>query len=363
MKAGSVTHLPAVWSADHRQTTGQALVTARVVGRGGKWREYVYRGIGLRSVPSWCVGWLRLWIAAASNRLPTLYLVCSRSDGGFLRDVPALLCAFAGVRVVVHVHGSDITGLLLTKRPLSRLARALYARCEIVVPSAHLVEDLRAIKGATVHLCENFDPAIPAAGISASDGSVLTLCWNSNMMASKGFFDVAEAAKSAIAEGCSLRLVSIGSPIGDEELSRAGICARLASLRQNDWFDYRGILDPAAAAGLVATADVVALPSRYSAECQPLALIQAMCAGKEVVATDTPSLRATLGDYPARYVAPHCIAVLAAAFAALAREKAADPVGFAARNMPAAMVARQRFAADRFDRDIEAILGAPGDRA
>lgn len=351
-----------LWSADYTPLTGQALVTARVVRHQDtvSWREYVYSGAGLRMISTWAGAGLRLWRDIVLGRVRTLYLVCSRSNGGFLRDVPALLAARVGLRVIVHVHGSDIVDLLSARR-LSPLARALYARCEIVVPSAHLLEPLREVTSARLHLCENFffgDFPVSTAGATPPDPATLTVFWNSNVMASKGFFDLSGAVRQVSEEGLDVRLIAIGRPLGDEEMSLEEATQRLEELRNCDWFHYHGPADQATTMALTAYADVVCLPSRYSSECQPLAVIQAMCMGKAVIVSDTPALRATLGGYPARFVSVRSSDAIVEVLRQMLRQKQADPSAFAAGRQEATSVARTRFATARFDEEMATILSA-----
>jgi glycosyltransferase involved in cell wall biosynthesis len=344
-----------LWSGDYTLVTGQALVTVRVVRHqlAVSWREHVYRGAGLRSAASWAGAAAGLWRDIALGRVSTLYLVCSRSNGGFLRDVPALLSARAGVRVVVHVHGSDIVDLLSNRR-LAPLARALYAHCEIVVPSAHLVEPLRAVMRAPVHVCENYF-ASDTLNAASPPVEELTVLWNSNVMANKGFFDVAEAILQVTEDGLPVQLVSIGQPLGDEEMTAQEATQRLHALQEHKWLDYRGKVDQATAIALMAEAHAVCLTSRR--ECQPLAIIQAMCAGKATVVSDIPALRATLGDYPAHFVPVRSVAAIAEALRDLHHLKLADPTAFVSSRQEAAAAARERFSAERFDREMAAILG------
>lgn len=349
-----------LWSADYKQITGQALVTARVVQHQARivWREYVYNP-GLRSLGSWVVAATRLWVAVIRGQVRTIYLVCSRSDGGFLRDTPALLTALAGVRVIVHSHGSDIVDLL-TARPLSWLARALYNRCEIIVPSGHLLQPLRKLTKMPLHLCENyFVSAAPHENyesLAKADSVMLSVFWNSNIMSSKGFFLLAEAVNRMAENGHAVRLISIGKPIGDADLSEEKAAARLATLRSVSWFDYRGSVNPDIANALTACADVIALPSRYRSECQPLAIIQAMCAGKAIVVSDIPALRETLGDYPASFVPVGSVTAISEALRHLLNEKQSDPDAFVSSRQAPAAAAKRRFAVTRFDYEMASIL-------
>ncbi|EYD75064.1 glycosyl transferase, group 1 [Rubellimicrobium mesophilum DSM 19309] len=348
----------AIWSADYSLRTGQAIVTRRVaehvLPRLGRRREYVFgAGSGPRAIAGWLAASLRLWRDVLRGRVATLYLVCSRSNAGFVRDIPALLVARAGPRVIVHAHGSDI-GDLLTGRPLSPLARLLYRRAALLVPSEHLRPELRDAGVRDLRVCENFHIARERG--AQDQGGPLRLVWNSNLMASKGFFDTHAAVSELRAEGLDIEFHVLGRPVGDEELSEAEVRERVSRLVPDPGITVHGSVAPEVAAEIVARADAVALPSRYSSECQPLALIEAMCAGKAIVAGDTPALRATLAGYPADYVPLRSVASLADALRRLDREKRLGAGGFAERRRQAADQARLRFSADRFDREMEALL-------
>lgn len=346
------------WSADLHSLTGQAIVTSRVVAllkRAGA-IAFLYRGKRLRSFGSWLWSALRLTGSLPGRRVQVLYLVCSRSTAGFLRDLPAYLTQFFGVRVVVHVHGSDIVGLC--RRPwVGPIARFLLARCELIVPSAHLLVPLRGVGMRQVHLCENFSEYVEPSGASvlptqAESGSrPWRILWNSNVMASKGFFAVAEAVRSMVEEGRSVRLIVLGRPIGDEVMDLRACQDALLRLLGPGWIEHPGQVDRAMAMHLLHEADVVCLPSRYSSECQPLAVIEAMCAGRQLVIADTPALLATVGDYPCEKVSGPLASEVRFALQRIFERPVNDEALRAAVSR-----ARSRFSAERFDCDMARLL-------
>jgi glycosyltransferase involved in cell wall biosynthesis len=178
-------------------------------------------------------------------------------------------------------------------------------------------------------------------------------------MASKGFFAVAQAVGILADDGVPLRLVALGRPIGDEVMDQNACREALQRLEGQAWIDRPGQVDRPTAMRLLHEANVVCLPSHYISECQPLALIEAMCAARAVVIADTPALRATVGDYPCEVVAE---STPAAVKAALQRLLCTPPTDEALR--AAATRARNRFSARRFDRDISRLFGfeyLPGD--
>ena len=336
------------WSASFEGATGQALVTARVAYKyyGMVWRMAVFP-TGLRGIAGFIRAALVLWGWILSGRCRLVYLVCSRSVVGFLRDVPALVAALLGVRVVVHVHGSDLPALL-AKGAVGRLATTLYRRCEIIVPSQHLLAPLVEAGCCRLHLVENFALPLPSSNRRERENK-FHIVWNSNVLASKGIKDLVEAARIARECGLDLVLVILGRPIGDFEATRAEMADYLETLSRIDWIDVRGPVSPQNAAIAVAEADLVALPSRYPSECQPLAIIQAMCAGRKVIVSDTPALRATLGTYPGLVVPVESTSIAKAIL-----ESASSPMIDPSSSAEALV----RFDPARFDARMAAILSA-----
>ena len=347
------------WSADPRQLTGQGIVTARVVAMLERVDApaFSYRGSGMQSISTWLLSGLRLAGYLLRRRLGTLYLVCSRSNAGFIRDLPAYFSLFAGVRVIVHVHGSDIVDLC--QRPcLGVIARTLLARCELVVPSAHLIAPLQALGVRKIHLCENFvehaNPLLQSIEVHqlTAAGREWRVLWNSNVMASKGFFQVAEAVGILSDEGVRVRLIALGKPIGDEAMSVQSCSEALQRLEGKHWIERPGQVDRPTAMRLLYASDIVCLPSYYASECQPLTLIEAMCAARPLVIADTPALRATVGDYSCEIVTEQSTAAVKAALQRLFLMPPADEVLHAAAEQ-----ARKRFSAQRFDYTMHRLFG------
>ena len=340
-----------VWSADWTATTGQAIVTRRVIERqiGIDWVTASYGHGGLRSILGMFGAVTRTFFYILIGRTRTVYLVCSRSGVGFLRDIPALATAFLGVRVVVHVHGTDLNEMLASTW-LGAISRALYDRCEIIVPSSHLVDDLRMLTRAPVHVCENFVPMEPDQLMNMSDqiqnGPLIV--WNSNIMASKGFFDLVKAVRLARTNIPGLRLTALGVPVRDGEMTAEEARDELNKLLDESWFTYVGSVSPEDAFRWTAMSDLYVFPSRK--DCQPLALMQAMCLAKPIIANDIPSLRATLGDYPAKLLPAPIPSVLAQAIEKMVHDVPSAELKIAAAD------ARDRFSSERFDCFMSLIL-------
>ena len=349
----------AIWSSDWSEQTGQTIVTKRVFEHqtGVRWIKATYGAAGLASIVGVVGAVLRLYLAALTRRYGQVYLVSSRSLVGFIRDLPALMLVFVGIRVITHVHGSDIVQLLETSR-VAWLARCLYRRCEIVVPSAHLIEDVQRLTGKAPVLCENFVDSRDIDAIIATEASPddIWVTWNSNVMSSKGIFEVAGAVETARETDNRFKFLSIGTAISDDEMTKEQAETRITDLARQDWVTYLGRVSPDEALRATQKAKIYAFPSRYSSECQPLALIQAMMLGKPIVANDTPALRATLKGYPAIFLTAPTTDDLAQVFVRCS-EGGEDTPGFKRERLEsAAAFARERFSTARFDQAMSAIL-------
>lgn len=349
----------ALWSSDYSAITGQAMVTARAASllhRAGC-REFLYRGTGLSMLRTWFWAAASLWWSSGLGRVKTLYLVCSRSNFGLLRDLPAYVLGWFGVRVVVHVHGSDIVDLI-QRRGIGWLAHRLLRRCELILPSHHLVGPLESSGVSRLQVCENFAvdprPGTQRGGWSTPntrDRDKLSVLWNSNIMASKGFFVVADAIAAMHDDGCPVKLVALGSAMADNLMPIDEVLQKLNALKRAPWFEFRGSVDRTASMRALDDADVVCLPSTYSSECQPLAVIETMCAARRLIVAKTPALLATVADYPCEVVS----VVNADSVRKALNQLAASPPSPAALDAAAAK-ARRRFSAERFDSELSVIL-------
>lgn len=344
-----------LWSARYGSENGQAIVTRRVVEcqTDVRWIKVLYETGGGISIMTAAANAIRALGLSLLCRPDVVYAVCSRSTAGFCRDLPVLLTALLGLRVVVHVHGSDLLELF-QRAGVGLFARSIYRRCEILVPSAHLVSSLQTLGFEKVTLCENFrsDANGPITTPTYEGGSI-KLLWNSNIMASKGIRECLEGARVARSKGSKVQMTILGGEIADEEASASDMEEFARTLSSEHWVTLIGKVPRDKAHEMVQQHDAVMLPSRYSSECQPLAIIEAMAAGREVLIRDTPALRTTAGNYPAIVVAGDATSI-AEAIQALPENAAARAQAI----RKGAAAARLRFAPERFDREMHAILMA-----
>lgn len=293
----------AVWTPELNTVNGQNIVTRRVVRHQAAFISRVYE---YPSGGGWSILvaiWTALWMCIAVIRgyHGGVYLVCSRSTLGFLRDVLPLALSRFGYRVVVHVHGSDFSRIF-SRFLIGRFAYWLYRHCEVIVPSDHLLLSLGEISFRKLSVCENFadTPRESHEGaVSSKCRSEFVVLWNSNLMSSKGIVELVDALRILHQEGLAVKLVVLGAPTRDSEATKAKMANYIATLNSESWIEFHGLVPPEKAANYVVNCDAVALPSTYTSECQPLSVAQAMLAGRIVLVAPTDALRATVSTYPA----------------------------------------------------------------
>jgi glycosyltransferase involved in cell wall biosynthesis len=342
-----------IWSCDYSETNGQAIVTDFVVRSIEEinWEKFIYQ-LGFSGIWKLPLLIFRLYLHLATHRRSTVYVVSSRSFFGFIRDIPILWLSMLGFRVIAHSHGSDIV-TLLSSGFMSPFARFLYRRCVVIVPSEHLLDQLRELKCVNVRVCENFTTFLMDYEIEneVSEDGVFTVLWNSNIISSKGVFDVATAVMALNGRGYQIELIALGQVVPDEEMTRAEAQCKLDQFAEKKWFRYVGRVPSDTVLAWLRIANVVCLPSRYRSECQPLAAIQAMCHGLPLVLADTLALHTTAGEYPAIYVQSGSVEEICTAIIQSMGSYADHKV--LADN---SLIARRRFSKEKFGKTMLSVL-------
>lgn len=213
-----------------------------------------------------------------------------------------------GVPYAVTLHGSDI--FMAERNPLFRhlARRALAGASHVTSCSADLRDRLLALGGAEhadkVLLVPNgtdveAEPAPSSGdgwrrrlGVTADERLVVAV---GRMVDKKGFRYLIEAAPAILAEHPRARIV-LG---GDGDLLPV-LRAAAAAGGVADKVDFPGLLSHPEVLGLIAAAEVFVMPSvrdaRGNIDGLPIVVLEAMAAGKPVVATDVAGIPLAVDD-------------------------------------------------------------------
>lgn len=291
-----------VWSNNTDKVNGQNIITRNVIESFFITKENQFFYYNDRPIDAFQAFFcsLKLFFASLLNKKFLIYLVCSRSIKGFIRDLPILILGILGRNIVVHVHGSDFNQMFKWNL-LSIFVKKLYSKCHVIVPSYHLYYELDKKLFKSLNVIENFaDVNIKESIIDHKDK--FTILWNSNIQSSKGFIELIEAFKNILFEIHNVRLVITGECVSDYERNKAYMKNYLKKNLVTKNIIYLGRVNRSKMDSLLNQADLVVLPTTYRTECQPLALIEAMMYGLKIITTNIKPIKYTVNNYPVFFV-------------------------------------------------------------
>jgi glycosyltransferase involved in cell wall biosynthesis len=192
----------------------------------------------------------------------------------------------------------------------------MYSESSLIVPSRHLLGYFDKAKCHVIAINNpvNVDAVIEAASevgqgnLRMPEAAVLPdklhVCWNSNVMQSKGFGFAVNSCERLVEAGYHIHFHIFGAPMGDSLRSKQQMSSALNKVMSAPWATYYGQVSRPEMLRAVARADVVVLPTSHPSESQGLAVVEAMALGCQVIASNTEVMRTTTEGYPAVLVAP-----------------------------------------------------------
>lgn len=199
----------------------------------------------------------------------------------------------AGIPFAATLHGSDV--FMAEKGPLlgAMARRALAGAAHVTSCSADLRDRLLAVGGREhadkVLLVANGTDVVPAAGEVPAAGDEPLVVAVGRLVDKKGFRYLLDAMPALLERHPAARLVLGGGGDLEQPLRR-----RAAELGIADRVELTGALSHPEVLALIARADVFAMPSvrdsRGNIDGLPIVVLEAMAAGKPVVASDVAGM-------------------------------------------------------------------------
>jgi len=218
------------------------------------------------------------------------YLQLGQSTAAMVRDLPLLaLARVRGWPIVLHVHGGGFRDAF-DRAPRSVQAavrRCLRFAARVIVLSPSLAgmfdglvapDKIVSVANGTPIEVEDRARELP---VTRSDSTQLTVLFLSNMIDTKGYTVVLEAAALARDHGLGHRFVLAGSAT---EWSSVDPAAFIRD-RGLDNTEFVGPVAGENKLALLEAADVFVLPTCYPTEGQPIAVLEAMQFGLPIVTT------------------------------------------------------------------------------
>lgn len=231
---------------------------------------------------------MRLIAALFRQRPRIVVFFVTNRPGSFLVDwtLSEVLRAF-GVRTIAYVHTQGFKALSARGGAWPTLVRrTLGSANTIVCLSATLESDVIPFcEGIRIVSIPNTPPdtapALQAVRNSPAGSKVVFL---SNLIAEKGIDEFIALAQSGVGRSRGATFVAAGAPLSEHQLANLRATA-------GDWVDILGKVDAREKWALLDGACLLAFPSRYPFEAQPLVILEAMSLGIPVVAYDIGGIR------------------------------------------------------------------------
>jgi glycosyltransferase involved in cell wall biosynthesis len=232
---------------------------------------------------------IKLFLVVCFERPSVFYLSISRSHAGFLKDLPVFLCAMiTGSKLCVHLHGSDFKDFYNSTSGVTRvLVDFCYRRVSVAfVLSEGMKAEFEDFPQITIVTVFNCAPDLSMLARSTSVTEHMNILYMSNIIRSKGILELIEAVKALHLEGENVSLRIAGDFVGDEFMTAEKIRKEFYELLSGaEFITYEGIVRGQEKNDLFEWSSIVALPTYYKTEAQPIVLIEAMSCGRFILSS------------------------------------------------------------------------------
>jgi glycosyltransferase involved in cell wall biosynthesis len=250
-------------------------------------------------LPRYLAALLRVWPR-------TVYLTIAQSRLGFYRDAVFIWIArLFRFRVVSHLHGGNYDGFFRSQpRWLQRLIRSTLRQLDAVIVLGESLKpmfDFEPSLLARLHVVPNglsreLDVGAAPKRIPDDPREPVRILYLSNLIESKGYFDVLEAVRILVQEHhlpvrCDFCGDFLANP-SDDRIVRDAVHARalfdelVARHGLSDHVFFNGVVSGGPKVDFLRKAHFFVLPTHYDNEGQPISIIEAMAFGCPVVTTD-----------------------------------------------------------------------------
>ncbi|ALS77937.1 glycosyl transferase family 1 [Planococcus kocurii] len=221
---------------------------------------------------------------------PILYISISQTKMGLLRDcVMIQACKVVGRgKVVSHLHGNNLGGTIdATSGITEKFVVNTLKKIDVGIV---LGEKLSTNYRGYVDRIEVVSNGIPADFIlknevgQAKKSGPLSLLYLSNLMFEKGYVELIKATTALIKEGHNLRLNLVGGIQNESEFQE--VQRYIATNEMEQHIQYHGLKQGEEKKRFFLESDMMALPTKYKVEGQPMSIIEGMAAGLPIISSD-----------------------------------------------------------------------------
>lgn len=286
-----------------------------------------------------------------------VYFTSSRTKQGFIRDFVIVNGAVLlnVPKIVNHLHGADFLHFRNCSGTILRfLIDRTYDRITDSVVLADKMKEQYSRYSSTMrtHVVPNtYDSSIDNLPLSATPHQKVHVLYLSNVMRSKGIFELMEAIGSMAENHYRIHLHIAGSFLPDDGISIQETKSQFHKLYDPSRMTYYGNVRGPQKLELLKLAHVVCLPSFYPTEAQPISLIEGLAAGCYLVATRQGYIESIMSNENGTFV--HADSASIAHALDQLRQEPSEIARVGTRNRQRAM---ERFSFQQFSEGIRAVL-------
>jgi len=221
-----------------------------------------------------------------------IYLAITAQGIGFYKDLPlALIAKLFRKKIVLHYHNKGVK----TRQNNfidNNLYKLLFKGTKIILLSELLYEDVKKyVSEKDVYYCPNGIPVIASVKSDKKGNQIPELLFLSNLMQSKGVFELLEALKILKNKKINFNCNFVG---GEGDISSQQFKQKVSELNLEDLITYHGKQFGYDKYKLYNKSDVFILPTHN--ECFPLVILEAMMFGLPVISTNEGAIAEIIDD-------------------------------------------------------------------
>lgn len=230
------------------------------------------------------------------KKIDIVYFTCSRSSFGSIKDLYLLLfSSLMKKKIVNHLHGADLesfyNNLKLVHKKILHFAYDKIDVSIVLLPGMKS-QFFNIWPHMNVEVIPNFYDKHLNCINKKDEHRIVELLYLSNIIASKGIFDLLDAIKLLDENSIDYNLTIAGAFMCDKEV-RNTFTTRIS---ENKNISYIGVIRGDKKIKALKDSDLFVLPTYYPTEAFPLSILEAMRAGNAVITTDHNYLPEVMTD-------------------------------------------------------------------
>ena len=224
----------------------------------------------------------------------TIYLAITAKEIGFYKDLPiAIITKLFKKKLVLHYHNKGVKEFQ-NKFIDNKLYELLFKGSKVILLSELLYDDIKKyVTEQDVYYCSNGIPVVACDKSDKKENQSTELLFLSNLIESKGVFELLEALKILKSKKINFHCNFAG---GEGDISSQQLKQKINELNLEDSVTYHGKQFGDDKYRLFNRSDVFVLPTFYNNECFPLVLLEAMQFRLPVISTNEGAIAEIIDD-------------------------------------------------------------------